>query len=480
MIYISKLELVNFQSHKNTVMEFDKGLNVIIGNSDSGKTSIIRAVKWALFNEPQGDAFIRQDETKCWVTVHFNTGAIVRRLRTASKNSYYLKKSNGEEYNFEAFGRNVPKEIIDEINMFKIEFDENNNYILNIAEQLEGPFLINEKPSLRASAIGRIVKVNLVDNAMRDTIRDRKNTQYQAKLLQNQIDDYKEQIKKYDYLEEKIRLSNKLKAIRDKIKNLEKVHKQYKNYKIALDKLNIEIKESEEILDKYKNLDKLINIAKTCENTTKTYYSLSRLRDNYTKNKIEIKDNLSKIKSLKNIEDIDKIYQDIYHSYFSKYKVLNDYNINYKKILNNIEENKSLYEKYKNTDNLVKLCQEIDNNLFKFNSFINLNTSYKDLNSRIKKGKSFLESYKNLEQVDKNYDELKDKIKSYLKYDKLISDLNIINQNSKVLLEDINKDNKKIDLLSKAYINTLLELGHCPYCMSEIDDNAISHLKHEL
>lgn len=480
MIYISKLELVNFQSHKNTIMEFDKGLNVIVGNSDSGKTSIIRAIKWALFNEPQGDAFIRQDETKCWVTVYFNTGAIVRRLRTASKNSYYLKKSNGEEYNFEAFGRNVPTEIIDEINMFKIEFDEANNYILNIAEQLEGPFLLNEKPSLRASAIGRIVKVNLVDNAMRDTIRDRKNTQYQAKLLQNQIDNYKEQIKEYDYLEEKIKLSNKLKDIRDKIENLEEIYKKYQNYNISLDKLNVEIKESEEILDKYKNLDKLIDISKTCENTTNTYYFLSKLNNNYTKNKFEIKDNLNKIKLLKNIEDIDKIYQNIYHSYFSKYKVLNNYNINYKKILNSIEDNKSLYKKYKNTDNLVNLCQEIDDNLFKFNSFINFNTNYKDLNSRISKGKSFLESYKNLDQVEKNYEDLKNKIKSYIKYDKLISDLNGINQSSKLLVEDINKDNSKIDLLSKAYINTLLELGHCPYCMSKIDDNAISHLTHEL
>ena len=50
MIYIKKIELHNFQSHEYTEMEFDRGLNVILGNSDVGKTAILRAIKWALYN----------------------------------------------------------------------------------------------------------------------------------------------------------------------------------------------------------------------------------------------------------------------------------------------------------------------------------------------------------------------------------------------------------------------------------------------
>ncbi|MDO5041249.1 MAG: AAA family ATPase [Peptoniphilus sp.] len=84
MIYISKLEIENFQSHKYTLLDFDKGLNVIVGNSDSGKTAIIRAIKWALYNEPQGDYFIRQGDKNISVSVYFNTGAIVKRYRSPS------------------------------------------------------------------------------------------------------------------------------------------------------------------------------------------------------------------------------------------------------------------------------------------------------------------------------------------------------------------------------------------------------------
>ena len=44
---LKKLILKNFQSHSDSELEFDKGINVICGNSDSGKSSIIRSFIWA-------------------------------------------------------------------------------------------------------------------------------------------------------------------------------------------------------------------------------------------------------------------------------------------------------------------------------------------------------------------------------------------------------------------------------------------------
>ena len=72
MKYIKKVNLVNFQSHKDTTIEFDKGLNIIVGASDSGKTSILRGIKWALYNDPSGDYFIREGESECSVTIYFS------------------------------------------------------------------------------------------------------------------------------------------------------------------------------------------------------------------------------------------------------------------------------------------------------------------------------------------------------------------------------------------------------------------------
>ena len=45
---IERLELIDFESHKNTVVDFSQGLNIITGNSDAGKSSLLRALRLVL------------------------------------------------------------------------------------------------------------------------------------------------------------------------------------------------------------------------------------------------------------------------------------------------------------------------------------------------------------------------------------------------------------------------------------------------
>ena len=72
MVKIKKLDLINFQSHKFTSLELADGLNVIVGPSDNGKTSILRAIRWVLFNEPQGMSMLRNNEDFVSVRIYFN------------------------------------------------------------------------------------------------------------------------------------------------------------------------------------------------------------------------------------------------------------------------------------------------------------------------------------------------------------------------------------------------------------------------
>jgi len=54
---IKTLSIQNYQSHKDSTLEFDPGVNVIVGSTDSGKTAIIRALRWLIWNRPNGDSF---------------------------------------------------------------------------------------------------------------------------------------------------------------------------------------------------------------------------------------------------------------------------------------------------------------------------------------------------------------------------------------------------------------------------------------
>src|SRR5699024_6680219 len=131
--------------------------------------------KWGLFNEPAGDYFIREGETECSVTIIFNDGVKIKRLRNKSKNTYYLYSASGKEMIFEGFGTSVPQEIKEATSIRKIELDSNYSNAINITDQLEGPFLLSEKNSVKANAIGRIVGVHIVDDALKNTLKDIRN-----------------------------------------------------------------------------------------------------------------------------------------------------------------------------------------------------------------------------------------------------------------------------------------------------------------
>src|SRR5690554_1875937 len=115
MKYIKRITLNNFQSHKYSSIELDERLNVIVGPSDSGKSAIIRGIKWVLYNEPSGDYFIREGEKECSVTLEFSDNTILKRYRSKSKNQYILINNKGEETIFEGFGSNTPEQIVETI-----------------------------------------------------------------------------------------------------------------------------------------------------------------------------------------------------------------------------------------------------------------------------------------------------------------------------------------------------------------------------
>ena len=91
---ITKLEIRNFKSHKHTVVEFGD-FTAILGATNDGKSAMLAALKWALYNTPSGTGFIRHGMALCMVEVSFDDGSILTRLRssedaTEQQNKYTL------------------------------------------------------------------------------------------------------------------------------------------------------------------------------------------------------------------------------------------------------------------------------------------------------------------------------------------------------------------------------------------------------
>lgn len=143
---IKQIEIKNFQSHKMSILQFAPGVNIIIGSSDSGKSAIIKALRWATWNKPGGDSFRNWGGGDTEVVIHTDDNEI-RRQKTNSKNVYILNNTE-----FKAFGTEPPEEIDKVLNLSE----------LNLQRQGDRHFLITETPGATAHYLSKIANLEII------------------------------------------------------------------------------------------------------------------------------------------------------------------------------------------------------------------------------------------------------------------------------------------------------------------------------
>lgn len=229
MNWINSIRLENFQSHLDTEIDLTKGLNVIVGQSDSGKTAILRGLRWALFNQPRGSDFLRVGADFVRVTVQFSSGKSIVRERTSSKNRYIIKEAEKEDFILEGFGVHVPQEILDVHQLKPLRIERDQELLLHLGQQLDGPFLLEQTPALRAKTIGRISGAHYLDMAVRDTSSDISKLKQHMKHSEEEIEKLKEKLTPFAFLDDaKQKLdtayakASSLKTMQSKLESLKK------------------------------------------------------------------------------------------------------------------------------------------------------------------------------------------------------------------------------------------------------------------
>lgn len=429
-IKIEYIEIENFQSHSHTKLEFDEGVNVIIGPSDSGKTAVIRAMKWIFFNEPSGTDIIKKGESAAKVIIKLDSGFKIIRGRGKSKNYYEIIAENGETQRFEGFGLNVPQEVIDITGINKIDLG-NMKMSLNIAEQLESPFLITDSPSIKANALGKLAGVDIIDKALGNLSKDIYEINSDKKSIEKEIKSQETILESFKYLDDdKItieRLENIFEKVEEYKYKLNLLTNLEKEYNTNLEKTN----ETKEYLEKFKNIDELLFLYEKLvkkESKLKNYSDLIN-RLEYTDIKIkEINNFLKKV-------DTDKIYN-IYYESFEVNKNLERYNSAYRNLMNinnQMRNMKNILKKYPDTVYLDKLLLDISDINMKKEKMESLKSKFDNVNQRLNEGNKYI---KNL-------------ISNYK---------NAVN----------------------TYIELLKESGTCPICYNKIDEEHIENILKEL
>ncbi|MBI2597832.1 MAG: SMC family ATPase [Candidatus Diapherotrites archaeon] len=279
---IRRVLLENWKSHAKSEFEFEKGTNVLVGVSGSGKTSVMDAICFALYGTfPQAAAreikleeVIRQQPTKsdfCKVTVEFEYGKknfeLTRTIFRNSSNQAVLKENGSLMAGPKPAEVSKRVEEIIEVNydlFTRAIYSEQNqiDYFLKLnpaqrKEKIDDLLLLNKYELVRANAVNmqNRLKKQLEDKTMwleelKEGFDEKALEEVLKKILEKQT--AAEFSKK-----EKIFLEAELKKVLEQISELEKKMKEFLFYKELLIKVGAGAAELQKtILYTKKKMDK--------------------------------------------------------------------------------------------------------------------------------------------------------------------------------------------------------------------------------
>lgn len=475
MKYIKKVVLENFQSHKYTELEFDERLNVIVGPSDQGKSAIIRGIKWALFNEPSGNFFIREGENDCSVTIVFNDNTKIKRYKSKSKNLYYLYNSENKEQIFEGFGTNVPKEIIEATNIRKVYLDGKQTNSINISDQLEGPFLLSEKTATRANSIGRLVGVHIVDDAVGDTLKDIRNLNLSKRNLTEQLNKLEENLKEYDYLEQLQKKVKILEEIKIKIKESQEKVGKLKNIKLKYVDTEKQISNTKKLIGELNSVDVVENIANDLNVKVKVYNFMNNKRKHLLDINKSICYNVNIINSLKNLNQTSQFIIELEDKVYKKRR-LENINSNYKSIAKNIIVNNNIVNKLENIDIVESKTYSIYEYSKRLMELKTIKKKFHENDIRTTYGVNYLEKFSKLDQADSILYNLETKVSNLLTLANIKNKTSFIQSELDSTVKNIEKENLQIKKLLEEYKILLEQFEVCPVCFHKIDNKTIEEI----
>ena len=224
---LEKIKLNNFRQHKNTILEFVPGINTIVGENNSGKSTIPEAIEFALY----GSRALR-DSAKGFITDGESDGSAVIRMEiigdvfTVGRNSKNAEiRKNG---NLEAqYKENVSREIVSITGVNQTGFR-----LGHYVRQKELAAFSNMRPGKRHETIEKMLKVHAVDKAIAGVKEEYTELELKQRILLSSYTDVEAVLNELDDLfivkqilvERGIKHQEQLDAIKDVLETTRQAH----------------------------------------------------------------------------------------------------------------------------------------------------------------------------------------------------------------------------------------------------------------
>jgi len=249
---LKSIRLVNFQSHRNTFIEFSPRINVFVGGSNVGKTSVLRAISWVLYNRPSGLSMVgnynRDNKGRIIkpvkVKIRKDEDEVVR-VRTDKENYYVV---NGEK--LKAVGRDVPESVKRILNLNEINFQR----------QFDSSFLLSWSSGEATRYLNKLMGLDKIDRLYSRMSRDKREVKMKLGEIEKEKSDLKSRLKSLGWVEEikgKLesceKLDYRIKAKWEEVVEVESLLSEIERMERALERLRI----LEELKGDFSELEKL-------------------------------------------------------------------------------------------------------------------------------------------------------------------------------------------------------------------------------
>ncbi len=302
MKYIQSIQLKNFQSHIDSTLNFSSGLNVIVGPSDSGKTSVIRAIKWVLYDEPQGDAVLRTGTDEVYVKIEMSDGSWIEKSRKKKKTLYVLYDIlTSKKETFQGSRGDVKQRVGAILGM---RFDEDGGKAsYNLQEQLAAPFLLSDGGPTKAAAIGQLIGLDIIDEATQGTRSDITSKKQQINRILKEESRLDEILRQYEGLEKTEIQLNKTENLLSRISQRQNSMERAMELSAIAEQLFSQIGDVKNDLNKYQTLEECIKIHERIRSLSEAYHFQVQLLQKKQMLEVSIEKNLQ---ILSNTEEVEK------------------------------------------------------------------------------------------------------------------------------------------------------------------------------
>lgn len=474
---IQKIIIENFQSHARTeVIPAGPGqLTVIVGQSRQGKTAIFRALRWLFYNAPDGSDFIRWGCTFARVTAEYADGTQVIRHRTSgSVNRYIIRKPSltdkqgqFEEQVYEGFGRGaVPLEVQQITGVSPVEIGEGLTLNLNLAEQLDGPFLGNKAVSstARAKVLGKLAGTEEVDLAGKQLGTDLFRWKRDKEAHEKAIRETETQLQGYEYLPgfkaNMDKLGNIQDAVRADMERREKLDGLYREY----NQVNFRANEERLRMLRCRNLiEKMVPAVEAIEGQIEKAGGMGRLKVEWDKNSASILAAEATIRSTQGLSQAEDIIWAT-EGRFGRRQQAETIITRWNKAIWDLEQVEKIIGKTQGIFTAGMLVDSARKDLAQIDSLFAIYRQFGTVKMGICKADSVLYETKAVLSVEPMITELysfmdrKSKLAMlYGKWDQSREDMAAIERQRQNAESDVNKYSDK-------YYETLKQAGKCPLC----------------